>query len=1569
MAINKAPSTSGALNIPDTSEASVLAFGTIRSGTIPTGSGDPAAGILAGYNPANSNQFDSHIRGNVSIDDYANIIAQAGTDGIRGVNYGTGTITITAEAGASISAGRYGIAAIGKQGDITITNYAAVNGGSAAINATTEAGGTVTIDNFGTLVGKIISSNVTFHNELGALWNVTGSTPFAATDTLINDGTINLQSGTLNIATSVTGAGIFTIASGSTLEFGSSVTAGMTASFMGASGTLRLDSSLTAIFSGQISGLDGTALSHDNIDLRDLAWSALVTAQYQAIGANAGILTISDGIGHTEALNLINYTGSGHFDVQDDGQGGTLVFDDEALSITGDLTVVAVKGSAVVLDATDLLAVDPSTPAGNLTYTVTQAAYHGHLLNTNTGQTLGVGATFRQADINSQYIRYVADAVYTGQLSETSGQDSFAVTLSNGVTQTAMVVNAIIEDAEFKVFKASGYDFDAEDPISRMGSGTVQNVTPSSFMIHDAIDNRDFLFTGSGFAYSGGSFSSGTISFISEVEAANHSNVMTTLGLNSVSVAAWYAAVVAAAAGNRGPIEAMTSSWNFSFVGGGGSDAFGANDFNDRFTGNSGNDTFQGDFGYDRAYYANATAAINVQLASGAVTGADVGVDTLKSIETVTGTKFDDTYNAIGFSASSINAGSTVTSNTGGLFNEFEGLGGNDQITGSGSTRVSYYHATAGVTVTFNEASWTSVTSGASGFATGDASVGNDIFTGVNAVRGSNFADVFYGSNNPSGNAENFEGLGGNDTIYGGGGFDRALYNVAYSGNGVNVQLAAGTVTGGTDIGNDTLSSVEAIWGTEFADIYNATGFTTTSTNAGSAGVNGSGVAFNEFEGGAGNDTITGNGNTRVYFGHSTSGVVVTLGVGGAGTADGSAIGHDTFASGVNAVRGSEFNDTIIGNSSNNTLEGQGGNDFLSGGGGTDRLDGGLGFDRASYADATGGLAVILAIGNVLHGGLIDTLVGIEGIVGSNFADTFSAVGFSGDSGVPGTPVGFNEFEGGAGNDTINSAVNSLGAALTRVSYVSATAGVTVDIAAGIADGNLSIGHDTFTGSGILSVWGSSSIDTIYGSNNAFGTVEVFGGFGGNDTIDGRGGFDRADYNTDPATASGITVNLATGKVIGDTTIGTDTLMSVEAVRGTNFADSYDATGFSGSSTNAGSSGTFNEFTGNGGNDTITGNGNTRLSFNNATGGVTVDIAAGMADGDASVGHDTFSGVNAIQGSMFADNLSGSGANETFTGLGGDDLIDGRGGFDTVSYNNIYLSTGGVSIDLAAGHVTGNSSIGMDSLQSIEAIQGTVLADTYTAVGYGTVGVTNVGNNGTFNQFEGLGGDDSITGNGTTRLGYFNATGGVSINMQAGSATGDASVGHDTFTGVNSVIGGNSDDSYVAAGFVGFNSFQGQGGNDSIAGNGNTQIAYNNATAAVTVDLTAGSATGDSSVGTDTFTGVNSVAGSGFNDTITGTSGDEIFIGNAGADTFIFAANLGHDTINDFATGSDKISLTFSSPFTPGSEDSFQAWATAGHVAQQGGADTLITFDAANTILIKNFTSTALHASDFIVHP
>ena len=203
---------------------------------------------------------------------------------------------------------------------------------------------------------------------------------------------------------------------------------------------------------------------------------------------------------------------------------------------------------------------------------------------------------------------------------------------------------------------------------------------------------------------------------------------------------------------------------------------------------------------------------------------ARIGTDTLRSVEAVRGTAFADTFDATGFTASSTNAGSAGVNASGAAFNEFEGLGGNDTITGNGNTRISYVNALAGVTVIM-----TSVGAGtAHGTDPGDiAGVGTDTFTGVSAVRGSDFADVFVGSANPAGTAENFDGRGGNDVINGDGGFDRAIYNG--DGNvtaGISVALAAGIVTGDAAVGTDTLMSVEAIRGTDFADTYNAAGFT-----------------------------------------------------------------------------------------------------------------------------------------------------------------------------------------------------------------------------------------------------------------------------------------------------------------------------------------------------------------------------------------------------------------------------------------------------------------------------------------------------------------------------------------------------------------------------------------------------------------------------------------------------------------------------------------------------------------------------------------------------------------------
>ncbi|MFG3591071.1 beta strand repeat-containing protein [Bradyrhizobium sp. RDI18] len=345
----------------------------------------------------------------------------------------------------------------------------------------------------------------------------------------------------------------------------------------------------------------------------------------------------------------------------------------------------------------------------------------------------------------------------------------------------------------------------------------------------------------------------------------------------------------------------------------------------------------------------------------------------------------------------------------------------------------------------------------------------------------------------------------------------------------------------------------------------------------------------------------------------------------------------------------------------------------------------------------------------------------------------------------------------------------------------------------------------------------------------------------------------------------------------------------MEAVRGTHFDDVFDATGFgSAGALNVGSSGTFNDFGGAGGNDTVIGNGFTRLNYSNAIGAITADLeistigttnaitVIGTATG-AGEGTDSLTGVNAVQGSVFADTLLGSSFSNTFTGLGGDDYIDGRGSFDTASYNSLGLATAGVSVNLAAGIATGDASVGTDTLRNIEGVQGTNFADTFNATGYGLGSALNVStSNGNFNQFEGLGGDDSITGNGNTRLIFTNATAGVTVDLAAGTATGNASVGSDSFTGVNSVQGSNFADTYNASGFVGFNSFTGLGGDDTITGNGNTQIFFNNVTGGVTVNLATGNVNGDASVGHDTITGgVNNVQGTNFNDTLVGGLGND----------------------------------------------------------------------------------------------
>lgn len=97
---------------------------------------------------------------------------------------------------------------------------------------------------------------------------------------------------------------------------------------------------------------------------------------------------------------------------------------------------------------------------------------------------------------------------------------------------------------------------------------------------------------------------------------------------------------------------------------------------------------------------------------------------------------------------------------------------------------------------------------------------------------------------------------------------------------------------------------------------------------------------------------------------------------------------------------------------------------------------------------------------------------------------------------------------------------------------------------------------------------------------------------------------------------------------------------------------------------------------------------------------------------------------------------------------------------------------------------------------------------------------------------------------------------------------------------------------------------------------------------------------------------------------LTGTTGKDVFFGTVGPDQFVFAANSNHDTIVNFGSGHDHIDLS-----AVVTTLDVSAWMSQ-HVAASStnSADTLITIDAADTILLKGVTASSLHASDFIVH-
>lgn len=133
-------------------------------------------------------------------------------------------------------------------------------------------------------------------------------------------------------------------------------------------------------------------------------------------------------------------------------------------------------------------------------------------------------------------------------------------------------------------------------------------------------------------------------------------------------------------------------------------------------------------------------------------------------------------------------------------------------------------------------------------------------------------------------------------------------------------------------------------------------------------------------------------------------------------------------------LTGNALDNVIVGGSGDDMLIGGDGDDTLVGGSGNDVLMGGAGTDTVDYSTATGGVFVNLPRGQAQDGsGGIDTLIGIENIRGSAFADTIIGddannhidggagadylIGGAGDDWLDGGPGAPNALQGRLGND------------------------------------------------------------------------------------------------------------------------------------------------------------------------------------------------------------------------------------------------------------------------------------------------------------------------------------------------------------------------------------------------------------------------------------------------------------------------------------------------------------------------------------------------------------------------
>lgn len=289
---------------------------------------------------------------------------------------------------------------------------------------------------------------------------------------------------------------------------------------------------------------------------------------------------------------------------------------------------------------------------------------------------------------------------------------------------------------------------------------------------------------------------------------------------------------------------------------------------------NDATDTINGLSGIDTVSYASAVSDVNVSLSIvGPQNTGGSGVDTLISIENITGSKFNDTL---------------------------QGDSGKNKLDGGlGIDFVSYSSATGSVTIDLQ-----------GGFATGAA--GSDTLVSIENAIGSSFFDTIYGSNinnviaSGDGNDKIFASLG-SDVIDGGFGSDSVNYSSLIG----SITLGAFGVVTKSIGGIDQLNSVESIVATSSSqDTINlslATAPVALSTTVNLAGTT---------------------NNVQVNL---SGAPVINLSVMQFENVIGSGVADTITGNNVaNNLSGGLGNDTIAGGLGNDTLAGDADNDFFA---------------------------------------------------------------------------------------------------------------------------------------------------------------------------------------------------------------------------------------------------------------------------------------------------------------------------------------------------------------------------------------------------------------------------------------------------------------------------------------------------------------------------------------------------------------------------------------------------------------------------------------------------------------